>query len=110
MDRGDWPFALVGQHRLDITFQAGQLVLNDAPNDLQVDLEVLMNDHVPECHDVGPWHGGMFRLELRRQSTGCLADDPEEVNDPDLIPFVPIERFSAGGSRLFDACDRLADV
>ena len=82
------------------------MVNRSLPDKWPIDAEILVNQNVPQPHDIGPWHRtvslGNFRAQLRdgftddRQLLGhgvakCLVGKEFELRPPG-DPF-PIQRF-----------------
>ncbi len=58
--------------------QNRNIVLDDAPHDVLIDVVVAVNNAIPKVHDVLPFEFGMLGFELFRSMIGCLAHDLEQ--------------------------------
>ena len=69
------------QETLDGLPERGKLVLDNVPEDLYVDPEVLVNQDVAQSADLLPLDVGATRAELLRQALDCLTDHFEIAHD-----------------------------
>jgi hypothetical protein len=58
-----------------------EILLNDLPNNLYVDAEIIVNDTIPQTDDFTPLDFGMLGLEILRQAIGGFADDFQITDD-----------------------------
>ena len=57
------------------------MILNDIPDDVVVNAEVVMDDDVTEPDELSPFDLRMSRTLVRRELSGRLADDGELANE-----------------------------
>ena len=56
-------------------FEGRQIFPNNFPDNLYIDVEVIVNDAMPQADNFTPLNLGMLGLETLRKAVGGLADD-----------------------------------
>jgi hypothetical protein len=62
-------------HKADIFFQKGKIVLDYIPDNLVVDSKIVMDDNVPEIFYLAPIDRGMKIAERFVDSSDCFSND-----------------------------------
>ena len=55
--------------------------LNDGPDQVQIDSEVLMHNNIPECDDLCPWYFRMGRPDLGSKRSASFAEQCQTMQD-----------------------------
>jgi hypothetical protein len=71
--------------------QPRQVVFNDIPYDLRVDLEVVMDENVTHANDLRLWNICRSLPHLLWHSPCRFADDLQVSDDPILDELIPLE-------------------
>jgi hypothetical protein len=58
-----------------------QILLDDLPNNLYVDVEIIVNDAISQTDNFAPLDLGALGPEILRQAIGCFADDFQITGD-----------------------------
>jgi hypothetical protein len=66
---------VIGTDDRKLRFEGRQILLNNFPDNLYIDVEVIVNDAMPQADDFTPLNLGMQGLETLRKAVGGLADD-----------------------------------
>ena len=56
-------------------FEGRQIFLNNFSDNLYIDVEVIVNDAMPQADNFTPLNLGMLGLETLQKAVGSLADD-----------------------------------
>jgi hypothetical protein len=62
-----------GKSRLEVR----QILLKDLPNNLYVDIEIVVDNAISQADDLAPLDLGELSPEILRQAVGCFADDSQ---------------------------------
>ncbi len=71
----------LGEDLADGVLQDGEVALHDKPNDLEVDLEVAVDEHIAEGGYSAPVDFGLARLCLIAQTLRSLTEDLRVAKD-----------------------------
>lgn len=66
---------MIGTDDRKLRFEGRQIFLNNFPDNFYIDVEVIVNDAMPQADDFTPLNLGMLDLETLRKAVGGLADD-----------------------------------
>ena len=102
---------LLGEYSLHFGPQDGQLLLDDIPNDLDVDSEVCVDQDVAQAGDPPPIDLGVSRTDLVGQVLDRFADDFQVADHGIEGPLVAGQRFAGESGRVAtDLLDGLQDI
>ena len=91
-------------------FQSWQVPVDHAPDDLQIDSEILMDDHVAKTAGQRPNVFGVCGPEFGGESAACFADDHEVVDNPCLNQLIAVKRVTPWAGIFLDSLDGFQDV
>src|SRR5713101_3406389 len=97
------------QQARHLPFQVGQIILDNVPNQQQVDTPVAMNETIPEGDDLAPPVAGAF-TSRDRQARGRLTDNLEIANDSVLDKALCHECVATTSDIGLDSRDAVSDV
>ena len=91
-------------------FQSWQVPVDHAPDDLQIDSEILMDDHVAKTGSQCPNVFGVSGTEFGGETAACFADDHEVVDNPCLNQLIAVERVTPLAGVFLDSLDSFQDI
>jgi hypothetical protein len=57
-----------------LRFEVRQILLDDLPNNLYIDVEIIVNDAISQADDFAPLNLGALGLEILRQAVGGFTE------------------------------------
>lgn len=81
--------------RHDLLPECGDVTVHNPPDLIGIHAEVCINQDVPKTDHLFPRNAGRSASQTRGKTCGCLTDDLEVVDHPDLHQFIPHERLAA---------------
>jgi hypothetical protein len=106
----DKPDSRSRQYLLGEFFQSWQVSFNHAPNDLQIDSEILMDDHVAKTAGQRPNVFGVSGSEFGGESAACFTDDHQVVDNPCLNQLIAVKRVTPLAGVFLDTLNGIQDV
>ena len=98
------------EHQPHVVLQGREAPFDNAPDNLEVNAEVFVDEDVSECRDAPPGNLRMSSPKIDRQISDCFADDLQVPDDRILDHGVRKERASAGGGADLDSGDGVLNV
>jgi hypothetical protein len=81
------------------------------PDQRPINAEVLVNQNIPQAHDIAPWHGVVSRCDCRAQSGDCFTDDRQLLSDGVAESLVGEEfGLCSTGDSFRDPVQRIQDI
>ena len=93
------------QQPIDLHLQGGQIADGGAPDLIEVDAEVAVDQHVPHANGQRPRQGWCEVTNGLRNMRKRLAENLKMVDDPSLNQLVSLERGSTPRHVFLDALD-----
>lgn len=80
-----------GEQILELVNQSGNVLVDDLPDQVEVDVEVTVDDAVAQSDDLTPWDFRISTVGVGRDARGGFADDFENPENCVLVQVAVLE-------------------